>query len=103
MRRPGQGRGKTARHLVFALGARLEAADAALDAKLDALVVAGLEVQAVMLRGRPPVASIQRFLAPEKYCRGDRFGLVEGDLEHQRLPEGARDFTEELARQVRFV
>ena len=45
---------EAAAHLVFALRAGLEARDAALDAELDALVVAGLEMQAVVLaRARP--------------------------------------------------
>jgi hypothetical protein len=72
VRRPGDGRLEAAADLVFALGAGLEAGDAALDAELDALVIAGLEVQAVVIRGRAPVASVEGVLTPEENRRGDR-------------------------------
>src|SRR5688500_15966041 len=46
---PSGRRGETPGYLVFTLGAGFETADAAFDAIFDALVVAGLEMQAVML------------------------------------------------------
>ena len=46
VRRPGLHRQQAARHLVLALRAALEAAEAVLDAPRERLVVAGLEVQA---------------------------------------------------------
>ena len=45
---------EAAAHLVLALRARLEALDATFDAVIDALVVAGLEVQAVEIARRRP-------------------------------------------------
>ena len=72
VRRPGDGRLETTADFVLALGARLEARDAVLDTELDALVVAGLEMQAVVIRGRSPVAAEQRILTPEKNRRCDR-------------------------------
>ncbi len=52
--RPGIRGYEAAAHLVLALRAGLEARDAALDAELDALVVAGFEMQAVVLLAARP-------------------------------------------------
>ena len=57
MRRARQSRYKSPRHLVLALRARLEALQLVLDAILDSLVVAGLEMQAVVIAAGPPVAA----------------------------------------------
>src|SRR5579863_1361030 len=103
MRRPGERRLEAAAYLVFALRAGLEALQAALDAKLDALVVAGLVVQAVELRGRTPVAAEQRRLADEEYRRGDHAAPMEGQFHHQRLGQGARRVAEEGACQIGLV
>src|SRR5690606_8072876 len=51
------GRQEAAGDLVLALGARLEAADPFTQAVFDALVVAGLEVQAGQLHLRAPVTA----------------------------------------------
>src|SRR5215831_17661909 len=63
---PGERRLETSTHLVLALGARLEALDAALDAELDALVIARLEMQAVIVGLGSPVTAVERVLAPEE-------------------------------------
>src|SRR6187402_3644164 len=65
---PGVRRNEPPAHLVFALRAGFETRDAALDAELDALVVTGFEMQAVVLRARAPVAAVQRLGAPEENC-----------------------------------
>src|SRR5580692_1211550 len=57
MRRARQSRYKSARHLVLALRARLEALQLVLDAILDSLVVAGLEMQAMVVAAGAPVAA----------------------------------------------
>src|SRR4030088_312758 len=88
---------------MLALGPRLEACDAALDAKLDALVVARLEMQAVVVRGGSPVPTEQRILTPEKNRCGDRCLLVHSHLHHQRVAERTRSFGEECPRQIRLV
>jgi len=58
MRRPGDRGLEAAAHLVLTLSAGLEALDAPLDAELDALVIAGLEVQAVVV-GMARAASLK--------------------------------------------
>src|SRR5205823_11462891 len=58
--RPGDRRLEPATHLVLPLGPGLEAAHTALDAELDPLVVARLEVQAVKIGGRAPVTTEKR-------------------------------------------
>src|SRR5262245_24611886 len=62
VRRPRERRLETARDLVVALRTRVELRDALLDAVLDALVIAGFEVEAVVVasRGLSPVASVER-------------------------------------------
>src|SRR5581483_7307043 len=66
VRRPGDGGLEAAADFVLALGPGLKAGNAALDAEFDALVIAGLEVQAVVIRRGPPVAAEQRLLTPEE-------------------------------------
>src|SRR5277367_770768 len=56
VRRTRERRHEAARHLVFALRAGLESLQFLLDAVIDALVVAGLEMQAVVVAARAPVA-----------------------------------------------
>ena len=51
---------------MIALGAGVEAAQAALDAPIDALVVAGLEVGAVQFAAGAPMAAVERVLALEE-------------------------------------
>src|ERR1700691_5978986 len=64
---------ETPGHLVLALGARFEALQFPLDAVFDALVVAGLEMQAVIVAPRAPIAAEQGIVTHEKYR--DRDGL----------------------------
>src|SRR6266550_3972669 len=99
----GERRLETATHLVLALGAGLEARDAPLDAELDPLVIAGLEMQAVVVRVRSPVAAEERLLAPEEDRRGHHRAAVHGELHHERLRHGARRLAEEGTRQVGLV
>ena len=98
---PGVRRDEAAAHLVFALRAGLEARDAALDAELDALVVTGFEMQAVVLLARAPVAAVQRRRALQKNT-ADRRGLavVARALDHELLAERLRHRAEERARQI---
>ena len=63
VRRPGDRGLEAAADLVLALRAGLETRDTPLDAELDPLVVAGLEVQAMKVGCRPPVAAIERLRA----------------------------------------
>src|SRR6185437_7150234 len=114
MRRPRERRLEAAAHLVLALGAGLEAPDPALDAELDPLVVAGLEVQAVVVGGGAPVTAVERLLRPEEDRRRDRCrrrwggaGLrcrpMHGDLDHECIRERSADLAEELAGEIRLV
>ena len=97
---PGVRRDEPAAHLVFALRAGFEARDAALDAELDALVVTGFEMQAVVLRVRAPVAAVQRRGAPEKHCDRRGLAVVTRALDHEFLTERLRHRPEERAGQV---
>ncbi len=76
---PGRLRHEAARDLVLALCAGLEPLEPFADAVVDALVVAGLEVQAVEVSAAAPVAAVQRRAAAKADRRGDR-----------RRPGGAR-------------
>src|SRR5258707_8948027 len=100
MGRMRQRRNEAPRDLVFTLGARLEALQLLLDAIFDALVVAGLEVQAVKIAARAPIAAVQGFATDEKYGHGDRFGTYSRDLQHQFIRHGAGDTLEKIEDQI---
>ena len=85
------------------LGPGLEAAHTALDAELDPLVVARLEVQAVIIGGRAPVTTEQRLPAPEEDRGCNRFAGAHGELDHERLAERTCRFAEERPRQIWLV
>ncbi len=76
---------------------------ARLDAVFDALVIAGLEVQAVELVARTPVAAIERVGADEEDRRGHDLLALAGELEHQRIAHRRDGAIEERARQVGLV
>src|SRR5581483_8745459 len=103
VRGPGDGGLEAAADLVLSLGAGLEPGDAAVDAELDALVVAGLEVQAVVVRGRSPVTTEQGLLAPEENCSRHRCASMQCQFHHERVSERARSLREKGSRQVRLV
>src|SRR2546421_9903377 len=98
--RPGARRLEPATHLVLPLGPGLEAAHTALDAELDPLVVARLEVQAVKIGGCAPVTTEQRLPAPEEDRGRNRFAGTHGELDHERLTERTCRFAEERPRQI---
>src|SRR5690242_5325553 len=103
MRGPGQHGLEPARDLVLALRARLEPGQTVLDAVLDALVIARLEVQAVILRRRTPVAPEQRIVALEEDRRRDGRARIHRHFDHQGIGERARDLGEKLLRQIRLM
>ena len=104
VRRPGERRLEAAAHLVLALGARLEASDAALDAELDALVVAGFEMQAVVVGGGAPVAAVQCVLSDEKDRRGNHgVRRCSASFTISASRQRAGDLAEERPCQVRLV
>src|ERR1700678_788152 len=70
MRRTHHRGHETSRHLVLALGTRFEALQFPVDAVFDALVVAGLEMQAVIVASRAPIAAKQGIVTDEKYRDG---------------------------------
>src|SRR5207344_925003 len=71
MRRTHQRRHEASGHLVLALGAGLEALQLLLDAVLDSLVVARLEMQTVIVAAGTPVAAEQGIVAHEEYGHRD--------------------------------
>ena len=71
VRRERARRLEAARDLVLALRAGVEEREPALDAVLDALVVAGLEVQRILVSGRAPVAAVEPAAALEEDRCGD--------------------------------
>src|SRR5258706_13869006 len=71
-----RGLGKeAARMLVLPLGAAFEERDAALDAELDRLVIAGLEVQPRHVLAAAPVAPVEGVAPEEVEGRGDRLAV----------------------------
>jgi len=88
---------------VLALCTRLKVTNAAIDAEFDALVIAGLEVQAVKLVRRSPVAAEQCVVVPEEHCSRDQFATLHCELEHELFAEQCRDHAKEIAGEVRLV
>src|SRR6202012_4300877 len=80
--RPGQRRLKSTTDLVIALRAGVESGDALLDAELDALVVTGLEMQAVVVVGAAPVAPEQGVPGPEEDGGSDRRAALNRQFHH---------------------
>src|SRR6516165_8046332 len=103
VRRPGERGLEPARHLVLPLRARLESRDAPLDAELDSLVIARLEVQAVIVGCGTPVAAVERPGPEEEDRRGDRMPGVHGELHHPGIPERAGYLGKERPGQIRLV
>ena len=74
---------EASRKLVLPLRPGLEDAQPLAQAVVDALVVAGLEVQAGYGFGRTPVAPIQRLAAAQAQRACDRAGVAVGQEQHQ--------------------
>src|SRR5579871_999344 len=91
------------RDLVLPLSAGFEALQSLLDAVLDALVVAGFEMQAVKIAAGSPIASVQRLAADKENGHRDRFRADARDLQHHLRRDRARDALEEIQVQVRLM
>ncbi len=85
---------------MLTLRAGLEAANAALDAELDALVVARFEMQAVVFVRRAPVTAKQRIGRPKENGRRNRHASTHGELDHDRIAQRASRFAEELSGKI---
>jgi hypothetical protein len=96
-RRNGQ---VAARQLVRALGAGFDGFQATLDGEVDGLVVAGLEVQAVVIFHAAPVAAIQRVAADEVDRAGDPAAFVAHHDQQDVFRHGFADSRKELAGEV---
>src|SRR5690242_4754171 len=103
VRGPGERGLKAAADLVLPLSAGLEMLKTVLDTIFDALVIAGLEVQAIEVGRRTPVTPVQRVARLEKNGRGHGLPAIAGDLEHQGIAQSTGDLAEELTIEVRLV
>ncbi len=95
VRRERARRFEAARDLVLALGAGVKVCESALDAVLDALVVAGLEVQRVLGPGCAPVAAVQPAAALDEDRRRHRLAVALGELDHDGARQRARNLLQE--------
>src|SRR5690242_16013369 len=75
----GVGGFEAAANLVFPLGTGVEVLQSGADAVLDALVITGLEMQAVELLYRAPVPAIERVTTLEADGRRHGLAAVEGE------------------------
>ena len=82
------------------LGAALEARNAALDAEVDALVIARLEMHAGDVLERTPIASPHRFPRIDIECCAHRLFVMVADDEQEMLRHRSGELVEELAREV---
>ena len=96
----GRHRQVAARQLVRALGAGLDALQAARDRVVDGAVVAGLEMQEAVLLDTAPVAPVERVRAGEVERRGHRpSGPLDHDQNH-RIAHPLAEQAEERAREI---
>ena len=96
----GGRRQEPARELVHALRAALEARDPALDAEVDRLVIARLEMQARHVFARAPVAAPKRRGVEDVERGAQALPVAVAEHEHHVRGEAVRDALEELERQV---
>src|SRR5690606_23673112 len=88
-------RQEAACQLVFTLGTRFEPAKSLTQAIFDALVIAGLEMQARGMVFAAPVPSIQRVGTAQEECTCDAAGMVVSEDEDQRARHRSREMSEE--------
>ena len=100
---PGDGWLEPALDLVFPLGAGVEARQAFADAVIDALVIAGLEVQAVEFPGAAPVAAVQGLRIAEIQGPGDRLAACFRQRHDHLLSQFRRHLGKERPAQVTAV
>src|SRR3546814_17647997 len=81
---------KTAGELVAALYAGIEVRESAREAAVDALVVAKLEVQAVVVRVAAPVSAVERVAIFEEERHGDDLAVARRDAKLQTFAELCR-------------
>src|SRR5437016_10465446 len=93
-------RQEPARELVRSLGAALEARNATLDAELDALVIACLEMHAGDVVDRTPVASPHRFAGVDIERCAHRLVVMGADDEQQMFRHCPGKLVKELAREI---
>src|SRR3569833_2167252 len=103
MRGPGDRWLESTADFVFALRAGLKLRDSVLDAEFDPLVIAGLEVQAVVIGRCAPVAAVEGLLRPEEDRGGDRRFAMHRQFRHEGNTHGAGHYAEKGASQVRLV
>jgi hypothetical protein len=96
VRRPGRDRLKSATDLVFALGAGFENLLAILYAIVDSLVVAGFEVQGVVICIGAPVPSIQCRITDVKYGGRDRAPVALCENDENLLWQGSGYLDKEI-------
>ena len=100
MRRPRQRRLEAATHLVLSLCSGLEACKALTDAILDALVIAGLEMQTVEF-AVPHPSSVHKVRSRcENRWPLPRESAVQSKLHHEVVREARGEFGEESQAQV---
>ena len=78
---------EAALYLVLALGTRVEALQTVFDTVLYALVVAGLEMQAIQLLLAAPVTPIQGVAGTKVQCTGYRLLTTVGQYHDYLLPQ----------------
>src|SRR5260221_13757198 len=86
--------------LVGTLGAGLHPLKLAGDGEIDGLVVAGLEMQVLMVLERPPVPAIKRIRANEIKRTGDDPARPPGEDQENVIGHALADMAEKAPRQI---
>ena len=88
--------GKAAAYLVFALRAGLEQLQSLLDAVVDSLVIAGLEVQCVVMTIAAPVAAVKCSRTFKKDRGGYRLVVLLSEDDENVVGQRCADSQEEV-------
>src|SRR5690606_14156614 len=96
----GAGGEIAARELVLALRARLHTGKAALDRKVDGLIVAAFKMQEGVMLYRAPVASVKRIAADEVQRTGDIAPVAPGHDEKRIIRHALADQAEKFAGKI---
>src|SRR5206468_7407724 len=100
MRTPGRARQVAAAELVLALGAGLDAGEAARDREVDRLVVAGFEMQKGIIAAAPPVAAVERLRADQVERAADPLALARRHHQRYAIAHRRTQHVEEAAREI---
>ena len=94
--------GEATTDLVFSLSTRVEHTEVLLNAELNPLLIAGLEMQGIVVAQTPPVAAIKCVIVEETKGSSAWAFFVYCEHQHHRICHGLTELVKETGRKVRM-